>query len=82
MENQFLLWMKKVRDEPLLPSNQGAKLGATWKFLKLWGNWVFFLDCPKPRGQKFMAAWFVDLKITFHNWKQDLELAFGFIQPL
>jgi hypothetical protein len=29
MENQFLLWMKKVRDEPLLPSNQGAKLGAT-----------------------------------------------------
>jgi hypothetical protein len=37
----------------------------------------FFLGCPKPRGQKFMAAWFVDLKISFHNWNQDLELAFG-----
>jgi hypothetical protein len=41
---------KWLRDEPLLPSNQGAKLGATWKFLKLWGKWVF-LDCPKSRGQ-------------------------------
>jgi hypothetical protein len=29
-----------------------------------------------------MAAWFVDLKISFHNWNQDLELAFGFIQAL
>jgi hypothetical protein len=30
MENQFFIMDEKgLRDEPLLPSNQGAKLGAT-----------------------------------------------------
>ncbi len=53
----FIMDEKWLRDEPLLPSNQGAKVGATWKFLKLWGKWgffFFFLDCPKPRGQQFL----------------------------